>query len=347
MRGHALVVGATGMVGCRLLEELQKADFRVTGLCRSAPEVSKNVKYLEANLLDYESSKLVLSKLSDITHIFYAARASHGEGAVEPVEENFAMLKNVVDVVESFCPSLEHIHVVHGAKYYGCHLGPYRTPAREEDPRHIGPNFYYDQQDYLMSRPGRWQWSISRPSLVYDYAPKQSRNPVSLIAVYAELSRALGLPLEFPGSYRTYDLIAEAVSASHLARAIVWIGTNWQCTNQAFNVTNGDCFRWANLWPEIAEFFKLQLGIPRDLKLSEVMNDKQLMWRNIVERENLKVSDVQNLARWSFGDFIFGQQWDLLMSTTKLAATGFKEVVDTHGMLLGYFEQYRTAKIIP
>ena len=347
MRGHALVAGATGTVGCRLVEQLEQADFKVTGLCRSATGVSRQVEYLEADLLDYEASKLVVSSLSDITHIFYAARANHGEGTVEPVDENLAMLKNLLGLAKEFCPTLEHVHVVHGAKYYGCHLGSYRTPAREEDPRHIGPNFYYDQQDYLISKAGDWQWSISRPCLVYDFAPQQSRNPVSLIAVYAELSRALGVPLEFPGSDKNYNVLAEAVSASHLAKAIIWIATNDQCANQAFNVTNGDCFRWANLWPEIAKFFQLALGIPRDLTLTEVMSDKPLIWKKIVERKNLKSNSIGSLAQWSFGDFIFAQEWDLLMSTTKLAETGFTEVVDTRAMLLDYFQQYRAAKIIP
>ena len=121
-------------------------------------------------------------------------------------------------------------------------------------------------------------------------APK-ARNPVSLIAVYAELRRALGIPLEFPGSTKAYNLIAEAVSASYLARAIVWIATNSQCSNQAFNVTNGDCFRWANLWPEIAKFFQLQLGNPRDLRLAAVMGDKQLIWQNIVESKKLRANN--------------------------------------------------------
>ena len=37
-----------------------------------------------------------------------------------------------------------------GSKWYGNHLGPYLTPARETDPRHMPPNFYYDQQDFLI-----------------------------------------------------------------------------------------------------------------------------------------------------------------------------------------------------
>ncbi len=101
------------------------------------------------------------------------------------------------------------------------------------------------------------------------------------------------------------------------------------------------------MWPEIAKFFQLALGIPRNLTLAEVMSDKPLIWKKIVERKNLKSNSVGSLAQWSFGDFIFGQEWDLLMSTTKLAETGFTEVVDTRAMLLDYFQQYRAAKIIP
>ena len=348
MTQRALVIGATGMVGSRLVEALVGSGFSVIGLCRSPHHPStKQVEYLAADLLDYEVSQNIKSKVRDITHVFYAARASHGEGKVEPIEENVTILKNVVELVDQYAPQLEHIHVVHGAKYYGCHLGPYKTPAREDDPRHIGPNFYYDQQDYLISKSGRWHWSISRPALVYDYAPDQSRNPVSLLAVYAELSRAMKLPLEYPGSLRGYTVLVEAVSASHLANTIVWIATYQQCADQAFNITNGDCFRWENLWPEIAEFFKIPVGIPRALKLSQAMTDKDQVWENIVQSEKLKPSTIDSLARWPFGDFMFGQEWDLLMSTTKLATSGFTNIVDTRDMLFKYFEKYRVSKIIP
>ena len=34
-----------------------------------------------------------------------------------------------------------------GGKAYGSDLGPYKTPAREDDPRLMSPNFYYDQED--------------------------------------------------------------------------------------------------------------------------------------------------------------------------------------------------------
>ena len=42
---------------------------------------------------------------------------------------------------------------------------------------------------------------------------------------------------------------------AHLAAAIVWMATEEGCANQVFNVTNGDYYRWENLWPRIADHF--------------------------------------------------------------------------------------------
>jgi hypothetical protein len=49
-----------------------------------------------------------------------------------------------------------------------CHFGPFKTPARETDPRHLPPNFYYDQEDFLISqsRGKTWSWSALRPDLL-------------------------------------------------------------------------------------------------------------------------------------------------------------------------------------
>ena len=71
---------------------------------------------------------------------------------------NGAMLRNLVQVVEAAAPGLVHINQMQGTKAYGCQFGPFKTPAKETDPRHFPPNFYYDQEDFLASdsraRPG-------------------------------------------------------------------------------------------------------------------------------------------------------------------------------------------------
>ena len=54
----------------------------------------------------------------------------------------------------------------------GCHLGPYKTPTKEDDPRHMPPNFYYDQQDFLeeFQKGKRWTWSVGRPHAVCGFS---------------------------------------------------------------------------------------------------------------------------------------------------------------------------------
>jgi hypothetical protein len=51
------------------------------------------------------------------------------------VAPNLAMLSNLVEAVEPRSPALRRVVLLQGSKWYGSHLGPYRTPADEDDPR--------------------------------------------------------------------------------------------------------------------------------------------------------------------------------------------------------------------
>jgi hypothetical protein len=93
--------------------------------------------------------------------------------------------------------NLRHVTLYPGGKAYGCHLGPFKTPAREDDPRYLGVNFYYDQEDLLRTRQQRanWSWTVFRPEEVCGFAVGNPMNLSMVIAVYASISRELGLPL--------------------------------------------------------------------------------------------------------------------------------------------------------
>lgn len=81
-------------------------------------------------------------------------------------------------------------------------------------------------------------------------------NLALVIAMYASISKDLGLPLRFLGKPGAYTTLLEMTDAGLLAKATVWAATNSQCYNQAFNITNGDLFRWNELCPKIAAFLK-------------------------------------------------------------------------------------------
>jgi hypothetical protein len=108
-----------------------------------------------------------------------------------------------------------------GGKAYGADLGPFKTPAREDDPRLMGPNFYYDQEDFLKERQsGRpWHYTVLRPEAVSGFAVGNPMNLIMVIGVYAAISKELGLPLRFPGPEAAYRALYQMTSAHILAKA--------------------------------------------------------------------------------------------------------------------------------
>lgn len=349
-RRRALVAGATGVVATRLVELLAgDPDWEVVGLCRRPPaRPDAYVRYVTADLLKPDGRLQQIEELGAITHLFYLARAPHSESGVEPHEENVAMLRALLDVLEERAPRLKHVHLVQGGKYYGMHLGPYRTPAREDDPRLLPSNFYYGQQDLLETRQrGRaWTFSIARPPAVTDYAPGRARNLVSILGVYAVICREMRIPLYFPGDEACFAALTECVEAPLLARAMRWMASEPRCANQAFNITNGDAFRWCNLWPELARRFGLDPGPARPTRLAEVMVDKAPVWESAVRRHGLKPRPFEEVALWSFADFALSQGYDVLSSTVKARAHGFELAVETHAMVFRILDRYRDEGLI-
>ena len=347
----ALIAGATGATSKRLVDVLLDNDWHVIGLSRHPPETSTvpRLSYIRADLLDQEGCARVLQAAKDVTHLFYTARAEFGEGGVEDVERNVSMLRNVLDAVEAAAPNLEHVHLVEGQKWYDVRFRPPRTPTREDDPRHLPPNFYYDQEDLLRDRqPTRaWSWSASRPHFVYDFAPERPRNIVSTIGAWGALCSELGLPLDFPGTPGCYSALMELTDATQLARAIAWMVSSEKARNQAYNVTDTCQFRWKWLWPRIAAHFNLPVGEVRPLKLAEWMKDKDAHWQRIVRRHDLVRNALQDIALWPFADFSWGLDHDTITDTTKIRLHGFHGVVDTGEQILAYLRRYREARLLP
>jgi nucleoside-diphosphate-sugar epimerase len=229
------------------------------------------------------------------------------------------------------------------------HLGPFRTPAHEDDPRLDFPNFYYDQQDLLAERQrGRsWAWSASRPTFIYDFAPERARNAVAVIGAYAAICREVGRPLDFPGTAAAFDAKRDLTDASLLARAMKFIAVTPACRNEAFNVANGDMVRWRDLWPGIAAHFGMTTGDVRPFGLNEWARDKQPVWDEIIRRHGLVATELDDVADWAFADFHWSQGYDVVSDPAKLRKVGFAETIDSEKMLLDHLQAYREAKILP
>lgn len=345
----AVVVGANGVIGGNLVEHLQRTgDWNIIGLSRRGGIDSERVKHIAVDLLDGDETRRRLSHLTDVTHIFYAAYQERSTWA-ELVPPNLAMLVNVVTVIEDSSPNLEHVSLMQGYKVYGAHLGPFKTPARENDPPHMPPEFNVDQQQFLESRQvgKRWSWSAIRPSVVCGVALGNPMNLATVIAVYATMCKKLGVPMRFPGKPGAFGSLLEMTDASLLAEATVWAATTPACANQAFNITNGDLFRWNDMWPRIANIFGLDTATPLPMSLADIMADKEPLWNSIVAEHELKPTPYRDVSSWAFGDFVFSWDYDVISDGSKARRMGFHRFVDTEAMFAGIVTDLRQQRIIP
>lgn len=345
----ALVVGANGVIGTNLINYLLTlGNWNIVGLSRKGGIDTANLKHISVDLLDIDSCRSQLSGLKDITHIFYAAYQDRPTWA-ELVVPNLTMLVNVVEIVESIAMRLQHVSLMQGYKVYGAHLGPFKTPAKENDAGHMPPEFNVSQQAYLEKKQLHkyWTWSAIRPSVVGGTAIGNPMNLALVIAMYASISKEFGLPLRFPGKTGAYTTLLEMTDAGLLAKATVWAATDPKCSNQAFNITNGDLFRWNELWPKIAAYFKMDIAPPLLMPLQTVMADKADLWKSVQQKYKLETHSYEKLSSWAFGDFVFSWDYDFFADSTKARHLGFHEYIDTEKMFYDLFDELRSNHIIP
>ena len=348
-RKTAVVVGSLGVIGRNFVAHLEGAqEWEIVGLSRRLPDFPSRARAISVDLLDPADCRAKLSALRDATHVFYCAFQPRPTWA-EHNAPNVAMLANAVEAVEAVAPRLERVVLLEGTKIYGSHLGPFKTPAKESDPPHMLPNFYFDQEQWLRQRQAgkRWSYAALRPQTVCGFSVGSPMNITTVIAVYAAISKELGLPLRFPGKRGAYEAVYQVTDAEHLARAMLWAGTAPNAANEVFNVTNTDFFRWCNIWPHIADVFDMPVGPVQTIRLTEFMADKGPLWAEMQRRHELQPIPYEDLVAWPFGDYVFGTDWDVMTDTLKIRRAGFHEGVDSEEMLLAILSDLRARRIVP
>lgn len=119
------------------------------------------------------------------------------------------------------------------------------------------------------------------------------------------------------------------------------------CRNQAFNITNGDLFRWNQIWPHLADVLEVSVGAPLPMTLTEVMADKQPLWEQIVADHDLVPTPWADVSSWAFGDAVFSWDYDFLADSSKARRHGFTEHIETRAMFADLIAELRTRRIIP
>ncbi|MEZ5741105.1 MAG: SDR family oxidoreductase [Burkholderiaceae bacterium] len=345
-----LVIGGTGLTGRYLLQHItrHRPDWQTIGVARRAPDFVSGARFLQADLGSPEAARASLSGLSSVTDLVYAGFVQ-APSFTEQLAPNLALLANTLDgLAAARCP-LRRVVLIQGMKYYGSHLGAFKTPAREDDPRHLGINYYYAQQDLLLARQahGHWHSTLLRPHVICGHGVTSTQNLLTVVGVFAALARAANVPLRFPGSRAAFGAINQATDARLLARAIIWALEDDRCANQAYNITNGDHFRWENLWPAIAAHFGLDPGPVQTLDLATHMPPLAPAWEALARHHSLRESRLDRLVHWPFADYILRTGHDVMSNTVKARQHGFADCIDTEAMFIELLTQLQRGRILP
>jgi nucleoside-diphosphate-sugar epimerase len=355
MENKALVVGSSGITGSNLARKLVAKGWTSYGLARNPNTDIEGLQPIAADLLNKESLIAALADLSP-THVYFTTWMRN-ETEAENIRVNALMIRNLLDVL-SPRKSVQHVALVTGLKHY---LGPFEayaaegflpeTPLREEHPRLDVENFYYAQEDevYAAAERDGFSWSIHRPHTVIGKAVGNMMNMGTTLAVYATICKETGRPFRWPGSEAQWNGLSDVTDARVLAEHLIWASTTEAAKNEAFNIVNGDFFRWSWLWKQLAGWFGVEyVGYEGKIKPleAEIANDGSL-WREIAELYNLVEPDLGRLASAWHTDLDLGRPIEVMTDMSKSRKLGFNVFQRTDESFFDLFAQLREERLIP
>jgi nucleoside-diphosphate-sugar epimerase len=350
---RALVVGVTGISGYNAAERLLADGWTVSGVSRGAPQGLPGVAHIGVDITDAEATRSALAG-GDFTHAFFCTWSRQPTEA-ENIRVNGAMLRNVLTGLEDG-NAVEHVALVTGLKHY---LGPFEsygkvkpdTPFREEQGRLAYDNFYYEQEDILFAAAARlgFTWSVHRAHTMIGWALGNAMNMGVTLAVYGAICRESGRPFVFPGSPQQWDGVTDVTDARLLASQLEWAATTPAAADEAFNIVNGDVFRWRRMWGVLADGLGVEPapypGEPTPLE--DQMRDAAPVWERIVARHGLEPTAIETLASWWHSDADLGRPLETFTDMSKSRRFGFLDYQQTDRSFLDLFERLRGARIIP
>ena len=285
--------------------------------------------------------------------IFYRAFIRKS-GLLDSEKRNLQMLTNVVEVLAEPPHRLKHASLLTGGRFYGVHMGPqlypgYVLPATEDLLCHPAPSAYLEMESYLQGRAANsFDWSVIRPMFIVGQSPKPSLNIGYAIAIYAWLLKQMGQPLIFPGGLDSYQVKGQFSDSRLLASMLEWAASEATAANNVFNLVNGDCVSWAEIWPKLGEYFGMQIAIPADgVRLAELLERRNEVWLDLRRKYELPPTPLESVFSPQFLASAMVINWDIELSMNKAHQSGFKQTITTEQMFIDLFGRLEQEKIIP
>ncbi|KAK4948705.1 hypothetical protein LTR10_012709 [Elasticomyces elasticus] len=397
----AIVTGANGISGSYMLKVLSRAPQRwskIYCLSRRPPLLEgglpPNAEHIALDFLkDHEDIASVLrskniSSSSEKIYVFFfsyiQAEPKPGAGLWSDAQEmcriNSLLLDNFLAALVKAEIRPQRFMLQTGAKNYGVHLGPTKVPQEESDPRvELEPNFYYPQEDSLFEycKQQGVGWNVCMPGPILGAVPDAAMNAAFPLAVYAAVSKHLGVPMEFPGDIASWQMYQSMSSSMMNAYMEEWAVLSPAARDQKFNACDNSAFTWEACWPRIADWYGIKYTGPDtgpDTKWIEKetrfnprgYGDKGTSrrrftfvewaqrpevtsaWKEIAEQNGLAWKELKNTERvFGFLDGTVCRPAPLIFSTDKARKLGWHGFVDSSESLLEVFDDLARIKMIP
>ncbi|KAF2724121.1 hypothetical protein K431DRAFT_241801 [Polychaeton citri CBS 116435] len=402
----AIVTGANGISGFHTMRVLLESPDRwskVYAVSRRPPPADMmallsedqrtRVEHVASDFLskpDEIARQLQSKDISKVDYVFFYSyaqpRPEEGKpawsNAQELVDVNSTLLSNFLEALQVANLKPKRFLLQTGAKNYGVHLGPARTPFTESDPRvTIEPNFYYPQEDslYEFSQKVGTPWNIICPAWVIGAVNNAAMNALHPLAVYAAVQAQKGELMNFPGDLDAWQLTREHSTAMLTGYLSEWAVLEDKCANQKFNASDSCPLPNNRLWPEIARWYgcegsqkrpeldsrnlntmtvgpstpPLGYGPPAKGTFAWAMTQwagekaNQEAWKEIMKQHGLSHNPFEDVeAHFRFADAVawgFGAQ----LSMNKAKYFGFSGHVDTLESLFMAYKELNQLGMLP
>ncbi|CAA2986108.1 3-oxo-Delta(4,5)-steroid 5-beta-reductase-like [Olea europaea subsp. europaea] len=192
-------------------------------------------------------------------------------------------------------------------------------------------------------------WSIHRPGLIFGFSPFSMMNLVGTLCVYAAICKHEGMPLRFPGSEVVWDGYYDCSDADLIAEHQIWAAVDPYARNEAFNISNGDVFKWKHFWRILAEQFGVEyeeFEEGQNLTLLAMMKDKGKVWDEIVRENGLTPTKLEDVGVWWLADTMLSLKC-LLDTMNKSKEHGFLGFRNSKNSFISWIDKLKAYKIVP
>jgi len=196
-------------------------------------------------------------------------------------------------------------------------------------------------------------------------------NSALTCAIYFIICRYLNIDAPMPTNRHYWEGTDDASSSALIAAFSVFAATHPNCSNEDFNIVNGDHFVWRWMWPRLASYFGAQASpsqqfssvadvkdledsdgyrtaTDQEFSLVEWADGKREVWHKLCDEMNCPTAKPTfDYGTWAFQDWVFRRTWTATLSMNKARKFGWTGHVDSYENYVQTFQEFEQLGLLP